>query len=477
MWASRLIRLRLPLPAAALAACATYTLQTRCRCEAKQGKRFDAVVIGGGVIGLAVARELSVSGASVCLLEKEPVLAAGVTSGSSGLGHTGYDAPADSLERRLLRNSLARHQELYRSLGLSHAHIRKRGSLVVAWDAKDSEALPEILAEAHRAGDTEAELLSHEALMEIEPALSPAARGAVLLCREAVAEPWLVPMGFAESARLHGADIRVATAVVSAERDAAGDWRVGLSTGDYVTGGVVVNCAGLFASDVEALGPRAIVPFKVHPRKGQCVVLQPAEGVAPHFIIEPVPSQFTKGILLWETLYGQVVVGPTAEDQSSKTDRSTDSETIARLVAHGERMVPGLRGARVLSSYSGLRPATEFRDYQISYAGEHWITVGGIRSTGLSCATGIAEYVSQLYREALSGLQPSGAAERALKPPYPAEPLRPAPRVANAAMPSLPELAANFQRRSDGQVELFGRPQHVTHPISSLGMANWPLED
>jgi glycerol-3-phosphate dehydrogenase len=162
-------------------------------------------VIGGGVVGLSVARSCAIqTKASILLIEKEDTVASGVSARNSGLGCTGYDAPIGSLERRLLRRSIRRHQHLYRSFGLTHSHVRKCGSLVVAWSENELEKLPEILQENRDAGDLEAILLTKEELKEYEPKISERALGAVFCPYESVVEPWLVPMGYAESARLNG---------------------------------------------------------------------------------------------------------------------------------------------------------------------------------------------------------------------------------------------------------------------------------
>ena len=128
--------------------------------------------------------------------------------------------------------------------------------------------------------------------------------------------------------------------------------------------------------------------FTVTPRKGQFVIFRgPKEGFpAPGVIIEPVATEYTKGVIIWTTLYGNIVVGPTAEDVEHKDDFCTDSETVCRLRKFGESRVPGLKDAEVVGTYCGLRPATEHRDYNIYSSttplGGKWITVGGIRSTG-----------------------------------------------------------------------------------------------
>ncbi|KAJ1414906.1 FAD dependent oxidoreductase-domain-containing protein [Ochromonadaceae sp. CCMP2298] len=312
---------------------------------------FDVVVIGGGVVGLAVAQAFCMrSRARVLLLEREDAFAEGATSGSSGLGCTGYDAPPGSLERQLMRRAIRLHLALYRSFGLSYEHNRE-------------------------AGDGEARFLDREELRLTEPALSREALGAVLCPREAVAEPWLVPICYAASAAANGATLRLATEVTGV-RFVGGLWRLTIRRSGVSSVGRSVRGEVL----------------------GQGIVFQlPTGTLAPDFIIEPVASQHTKGIIVWRTLYGNIVVGPTAEDQSSRSDRSTDMHTVGRLRQCGERVLPALRGARLLGSYSGLRPATQHRDYQLSsHPSRQIVTVGGIRSTGLTASAAIAEHVVSL---------------------------------------------------------------------------------
>lgn len=173
---------------------------------------YDIVIIGAGVVGLAVAQSCAIqTNASILVVDKEDVVAAGVSARNSGLGCTGYDAPVGSLERNLLRRSIRRHQNLYRSFGLSSNHVRKCGSLVVAWNENELAKLPSILEENREAGDIDAVLLNQEELRQLEPNLSHQALGAVYCPYESVVEPWLVPMGYAESARLNGVDFQLGT--------------------------------------------------------------------------------------------------------------------------------------------------------------------------------------------------------------------------------------------------------------------------
>ena len=405
------------------------------------------------------------------------------------------------------------------SFGLSHDHVRKTGSLVVAWTASQLSQLPAVLKANADAGDTSAVLLSRAELLELEPALSAQALGGVYCPREAVVEPFLVPICYASSAIANGADIRTGIEVVSAGFDGpskvwevetreTGEAAVGRSEpgellvkkppaaeaeaaerrGGLVRARTVINCAGLYGDHVEMLGGGGEVEkkkFTVTPRKGQFVVFRPVPGaVCPEIIVEPVATEITKGVIAWKTVYGNVVVGPTATDQESKVDRSTDRETVETLRKAGERMLPGLEGAEVLGTYSGLRPATEHRDYQI-YANKErqWITVGGIRSTGLTASSGIGEHVGELWED-LAGVSPlkafeGGSAKDGLLG-VTAAANSPVPVNRNVTrcerVPSLKELSDDYKKRGDGTILIHGRSVRVTHPISSFGMGSFGIE-
>ena len=505
--------------------------------EEKTGekKTYDVSIIGGGVVGLAVAREVAVRGYSVVVFEKSDTIASGASSGNSGLGHTGYDAPRGSLERALLGRSIQRHPSLYRSFGLSYEHVRKCGSLVVAWTDEELSKLRRVLRENEDAGDEDARFVDAEELREICPGLGREAVGAVVCPREAVVEPWLVPVAYAESARLHGADIRTSTEVVSAALE-DGAWTIGTCPCEYAPIGrsrpgnllvdadrsedegnnrrpdavaadrvrsrVVINCAGLFGDVIEGMrtGSLENASFECRPRKGQFVVYRvPSsddDASSLDYIIEPVPSQFTKGVIVFRSIYGNLVVGPTATEQTSRTDRSTDLLTVSRLREFAEtRVYPWLREhGEVIGTYSGLRPATEHRDYQIrAHPSQQWIVVGGIRSTGLSASAGIGEYVAELVDAVMDSLDDPanayvppvhaastsiGVTEAATTGQVSIVNVGYPPRRTNDPVPPLEELAKDYRRRGDGTVCVYpGRAWRVTHPLSSFGMESIHLED
>ena len=445
----------------------------------------DCLVIGGGVVGLAVGRELAVRGHSVLLLEKTNAICTGASSGNSGIGCTGYDAPEGSIERKLLRRSILRHPNLYRSLGLGYRHINKCGALVVAWKQDELHNLQQVLEENVQAGDTESCILNQTELLEMEPSLNQLEPplGAVHAPREMVTEPWLVPIAYANSMLLNGGQIRVHSEVIGAELKTNTDtentenkentenrkkvWHVKLADGDVVRARTIFNCAGLFGDllEKEILGKTR---FNIFPRKGQFVIYAPLkEKDSINTIIEPVPTLRTKGVIVWKSVYGNIISGPTAEEQSSRSDRSNTVEVIEMLKRHAEKVLPQLKGHQIVGTYSGIRPASEYRDYQISInRAKQWVTVGGIRSTGLTAASGISEYVTDLYENQENEIH----SETVLPPYLPSLPLQNMDAVPNPPAPSLQELSSDFYARNDGTVSVFGKSWQVTHPLSSIGM-------
>eukprot|EP01084_Bolivina_argentea_P062276 113867_1 len=450
-------------------------------------KNGDVIVIGGGIVGLSVCRQLLLHNQKVILLEKENNLGASpATSGNSGLGCTGYDAPQGSLERQLLRRSIQLHPQLYKSFGLSYDHVNKCGSLVVAWTENEYEKLPKILEENYEIGDTEAQLLSKEELLEIESSLSSDVCGAIYVPREVISEPWLVAMGYAQSCKNNGAHIYVNNEVSDAHYDCVNKlWNVITSNGNIYTAPIVINCAGLYGDMIENLRRKQFnkvektdVMFEIRPRKGQFIVYN-ANDIDLNCIIEPVPTLRTKGVIIWKTVYGNIIVGPTADEQISRTDRSNDMETINMLRKYGENKIKGLKECEIIGSYSGIRPSTEYRDYQIySNKNQQWITVGGIRSTGLTASSGIGEYVGNLYLEMIGKNVERDFDEIKVVPPY--EPLllqNEKNVVVNDKVPTLQILAEDFRIKNNGKVNLYNNEYEVTHPISYFGMETMMKSD
>ena len=358
------------------------------------GGAYDVAIIGGGVVGCAMARRFTLEGARVALLEKAPDILDGASKANSAILHTGFDAPEGSLELDCIRQGYQEYLEIRESLGLVH---ECDGALVVAWNEAEEAALEAIRARAHANGVGDVEIIGQAELRRREPNLSHRARAAVEVPGEGIIDPWSAPHAYLAQALANGARLVTSCEVTGGAFD-GGAWQLETTRGP-IRATSVINCAGLYGDlvDQALLGEAG---FQIIPRKGQFVVFDKAARDLVTSIILPVPSERTKGIVVFPTVFGNLAVGPTAEDQQSRTDASTDTETLRALIEDGIAKIPALSGMPVTAVYAGLRPASEQKDYRIATTpAKNWITVGGIRSTGLSAALGIARHVFALYRE------------------------------------------------------------------------------
>ena len=359
--------------------------------------RSDIVIIGAGVVGCALFRRFALMGLKPLLLEAGGDILSGASKGNSALLHTGFDAPSDSLELTCMQAGYREYLEIREHLNLP---LVESSALVVAWDDEQLAKLPEIAAKAHRNGVANVREIGRDDLRRREPHLADAARGAVLVPGEHIIDPWSAPLAYVHQGLAHAGRIRRRCRVTGGEFN--NDHWLLETTDGTVTAGLVINAAGNYGDIVEAICRTS--PFKVTPRKGQFVVFDKPAAALAHAIILPVPTERTKGIVVCRTAFGNLLVGPTAEDQEDRALAEVDQATLQHLIAKGTEMLPALAGQTVNAVYAGLRPATQFKDYQIDFLPErHWITVGGIRSTGLTAALGIAQHVAALYRQRFDG--------------------------------------------------------------------------
>ena len=352
-------------------------------------ERSDVAIVGAGVVGCAVARSFAIRGWSTVLIDRADDVLEGVSKGNSALLHSGFDEPLDSKELQMVQSGYAQYKRIHRRMNLP---LDMAGALVVAWSEDDERKLPEILAHA-KSTNTAATLLSRSALLAREPSLASHARAAISIPDEALIDPWSAPLGYVRQAMLHGAILLTGTQVTALERQPS-HWKINTNRGPLAAR-LVINCAGLFGDAIEALA--GFPPsFRIIPRKGQFLVYdKPASDLVTSIIL-PVPTDRTKGVLATRTVFGNLLVGPTAEDQEDRTRAACDADALRRLMSAGEAMLPGLKGQTITATYAGLRPASEHRDYVLRVDLEKgWITVGGIRSTGLSAALGLGEWAAE----------------------------------------------------------------------------------
>jgi glycerol-3-phosphate dehydrogenase len=410
---------------------------------------WDVAIIGAGVVGTAIARELAGYQLRCVLLEAADDIGTGTSKANTAILHTGFDAAPGSLESRLVARGSALLRDYAQRTGIA---VERTGALLVAWTREQADSLDAVAGKARANGYSSIRSVSGSGVYEREPNLGPGAVGGLWIPDEWIIDPWSVSLAFATEAVRAGVTLRLETRVTGVSADADG-FELAVSSGqEPVRCRFAVNAAGLASDDVDRMFGGG--GFTIRPRKGELIVFDKLARSLLSSIILPVPTARSKGVLVAPTVFGNLLLGPTAEDVQDRSDTATSAPGLAALLAAGRRILPGLEDEEVTATYAGLRAATEHPDYQVRADGQY-VRVAGIRSTGLTASLGIAEHVAGLLGEAGLALKPRGGAERgALRLPYLGEtgrrPYQDAERI--AADPAYGEIACHCERATRGEI-------------------------
>ncbi|HET6594738.1 MAG TPA: FAD-dependent oxidoreductase [Anaerolineales bacterium] len=363
-------------------------------------KIYDIAIIGAGAVGSAIARELSRYELDIVLLEANSDVGMGTSKASTAIWHTGYDATPGSLESVLLKRSYPLMREFMKEVGSPFELV---GGLLIAWNEEQLQALPKLLEKAHQNGDTDVYLISKAEVYQREPHLGAGALGGMFVPGEGILCTFTIPLACATQAVVNAVTLKLNFRVESIRTEE--DVHILASETETVQARWVINAGGLFSDEIN--GHFGHTDFKVTPRRGELIVYDKLARSLVNHVLLPVPTETTKGVLISPTIYGNVLLGPTAEDLPDKTATNTSEHGLHSLVEKGKRILPELVEEEVTATYAGLRSATEHSDYQIAlHADQKYICVGGIRSTGISGCLGIAEYVADLLKQGGLTLSP-----------------------------------------------------------------------
>jgi glycerol-3-phosphate dehydrogenase len=357
---------------------------------------YDVAIIGAGVVGAAVARELAQYNLRCVLIEAGEDVGAGTSKANTAILHTGFDAKPGYLETRLVQRGYQLLKDYSAQTGIP---VEPLGAVLVAWEEDQLRALPAIREAAHRNNSPDVEIISVEELYRLEPKLGAGALGALIVPRESIICPFTVPIAYATQAVVNGVTLRLNSPVQRIERTPEGDYLLYTPSEATITSRYLVNVAGLYADTINRM--LGYDEFGVIPRRGQLLVFDKmSRGLVNHILL-PVPSKMGKGVLISPTVFGNVMLGPTAENLSDKSATETTADGIAMLLDKGKRILPDLLDEEVTAMYAGLRASTQHDDFQI-YLHEQarYLCIGGIRSTGLSASLAIAEYAVERLAEA-----------------------------------------------------------------------------
>ena len=310
---------------------------------------FDVVIIGAGVIGCAIAAELSPTELSVCVLEAATDVAEGASKANAGITSS-YYGPPPSLDCELIAESNDGWEDLCERLDVPYRRI---GALTVAFDSEGVAALQDLERDVRAAGAKVAWLDGDEARRH-EPLLSAECVAALYYPDEGIIDPLRLTWAYAELAARNGAEFRFSSPVVRFERR-GGVLHTAVTPGGAVRGRYFVNAAGIGSGMVSELAGGE--PVAMWPRKGQYWILDRDFGQSVSRIILPVPTASTRGVEVAPTTNGSLLLGPDAQEGGAADDRTTSAENLKRIFLQTQRLVPSISLDRAIKTYAGNRPA------------------------------------------------------------------------------------------------------------------------
>lgn len=355
---------------------------------------YDVAIIGAGVVGGMLARELSRYKLSVCLLEKENDVACGASKANSGIVHGGYDPTPGTLKAKLNVKGVER---LFETADELNAPIKRNGSLVCAFSAEEDKTVRALYERGIKNGVAGLKILPGDAARNLEPNLSEKVTSALLVPSAGIVCPYELTIAAVGNAMDNGVELKTnyeVTAIVKAE-DA---FRICSADGRQINSKYLINCAGCYADKIAELLDDKF--FDIIPRAGEYMLLDKSEGKTVSHTIFQVPTAEGKGILVTPTVDGNLLTGPTASRVDTPENNETTQtglETVAQLA---KKSVPGVNFRNVITSFSGVRSSEKEGDFIIeaSKKVENLIHVAAIDSPGLTSCVAIAEYAVEILK-------------------------------------------------------------------------------
>jgi glycerol-3-phosphate dehydrogenase len=355
---------------------------------------YDVAIIGAGIIGTSIAREIAGYNLKAILIEKESDVANGTTKANSAIIHAGYDPEPGTLKAMLNVRGNRMFEGLCAQLGVPYQKI---GSLVVALSEEELQTLKKLYERGLKNGVCGLEIICKEQLKEMEPVLSDTAVGALYAPTTGIVDPYLLAIALAEHAVENGVEVRMNSPVTSIKK-AGGCFLVNCPGGTLLAK-YVINAAGLYADSIhEMVSPST---FKILPNRGQYYLLDKSAGRFVKHVIFPCPTALGKGVLISPTVHGNLLVGPNHEEVEGKIFTQTTAEGLESVKFQAGKIAKGLPFHEVITSFSGLRASSASGDFIIGEAEEAkgFINVAAIDSPGLAASPAVALYVLELLQE------------------------------------------------------------------------------
>ncbi len=370
---------------------------------------YDVAIIGAGVTGSLIARELGLCDLSVCVVEAEADVATGASRANSGIVHAGFDAAPGSMKARMNKRGNELMPTVVQELGVPYENC---GSLVVAFSEADDRHIDE-LVERGAANGIPVEKISGERVRQMEPMLSDSIVSALWAPTGGIVCPFTLTIGAMENAVANGVTLYLNSCVTAISR-ADGIWE--LHAGDNrIRARWLINAAGVYADDISRMAGGE--SFGISARRGQYLLFDKSMPERTRSVIFGAPSEKGKGVLFGPTAHSNMIAGPTAEFVD-KDDNDTTREGLTEALEGVKRYIPTVDRRHAITVFAGLRAMPETHDFIIgrSQTAPGLINVAGIESPGLTSSPAIAAYVKELLEEAGVSLTPKPGAVRMRKP-------------------------------------------------------------
>lgn len=354
---------------------------------------FDFAVIGAGVVGGLVARELTKYTDKVCIVEKGSDVSLGATRANSAIVHAGYDALPGTLKARLNVRGSVMMPKVCAELGVKY---KNNGSLVVGFNDEDENTLKALCERGIKNGVSGVRVIHRDEILLLEPNIGDEVTVALHAPTGAIVCPYELCIASVGNAMDNGASLKLnfeVKDIVSCD----GGYKL-VSDSDSVLAKCVINCAGIYADDIAKMAGDD--SFDVHPRRGEYLLLDREVGGHIKHTVFRCPSKMGKGVLVTPTVDGNLLIGPTAQDISDKEDKTTTAEGLSLVRSLASGQVKNIDFSKVITSFTGLRASGSTGDFIIGMPKPGFINVAGIESPGLSSAPAIAEYVVSMLFDA-----------------------------------------------------------------------------
>ena len=358
---------------------------------------YDVAIIGGGVIGSAIARELSKFTVNAVVIEREQDLCCGTSKANSAIIHGGYDAKPGSLKAKLNVEGNKMFDELSRDLDFP---FKRNGSLVVRTKEQSKEDLQKLYDQGIENGVEGLKIVDRDELLKMEPNIADDVVDALYVPTGGIVCPFNFNYALAENAADNGVEFKLSTKVEKVAK--SGDHYVISTNKGEIEAKTVVNAAGVYADEINNM----VSSKKLHitARRGQYELLDKSAGNHVSHTIFQLPSKMGKGVLVTPTVHGNLLVGPTAEDVENKEGVNTTAEGLGGLAATSARSVKNVPMRAVITSFAGLRAHEDAGDFVLGEAedAEGFFNAAGIESPGLSSAPAIGVMIAKEVANKLS---------------------------------------------------------------------------